>query len=36
MGSKLVVKELVAAKDWDGIAENVRNAIGIIKAFKDK
>lgn len=36
MGSKLVVKELVAAKDWDGIAENVRSAIGIIKAFKER
>ena len=36
MGSKLIVKELVAAKDWSGIEENVRNAIGIIKAFKEK
>jgi 2-dehydro-3-deoxyphosphogluconate aldolase/(4S)-4-hydroxy-2-oxoglutarate aldolase len=36
MGSKLIVKELVATKDWNGIEENVRNALAIIKAFKEK
>jgi 2-dehydro-3-deoxyphosphogluconate aldolase/(4S)-4-hydroxy-2-oxoglutarate aldolase len=34
MGSKLIVKELVAAKDWKGIEENVRQALAIIKKFK--
>jgi 2-dehydro-3-deoxyphosphogluconate aldolase/(4S)-4-hydroxy-2-oxoglutarate aldolase len=36
MGSKLIVKELVAAKDWSGIEQNVRNALAIIRAFKEK
>ena len=36
MGSKLIVKELVTAKDWNGIEENVRNALAIIRAFKEK
>lgn len=36
MGSKLIVKDLVASKDWKGIEENVRNALAIIKAFKAK
>jgi 2-dehydro-3-deoxyphosphogluconate aldolase/(4S)-4-hydroxy-2-oxoglutarate aldolase len=36
MGSKLIVKDLVAAKDWQGIEENVRNALAIITAFKAK
>ena len=31
MGSKLVTKELVAARDWDKIAENVTKVIGLIK-----
>ena len=36
MGSKLIIKDRVAAKDWKGIEENVRNALAIIKAFKAK
>jgi 2-keto-3-deoxy-6-phosphogluconate aldolase len=36
MGSKLIVKDLVAARDWKGIEANVRNALAIIKAFKAK
>ena len=36
MGSKLIVKDLVAAGDWNGIEANVRNALAIIKAFKEK
>jgi 2-dehydro-3-deoxyphosphogluconate aldolase/(4S)-4-hydroxy-2-oxoglutarate aldolase len=36
MGSKLIVKDLVAAKDWSAIEKNVRNAIAIIRAFKEK
>ena len=26
-GSKLITKELVEAKDWDGLAENVRQSV---------
>jgi 2-keto-3-deoxy-6-phosphogluconate aldolase len=36
MGSKLIVKDLVAAGDWNGIEANVRNALVIIQAFKEK
>ncbi len=36
IGSKLINKDLVAAKDWTGIEANVRNALAIIKAFKAK
>jgi 2-keto-3-deoxy-6-phosphogluconate aldolase len=36
MGSKLIVKDLVTAGDWNGIEANVRNALAIIKAFKEK
>ncbi len=36
MGSKLIVKDLVAARDWRSIEANVRNALGVIKAFKAK
>jgi 2-dehydro-3-deoxyphosphogluconate aldolase/(4S)-4-hydroxy-2-oxoglutarate aldolase len=36
MGSKLIVKDLVAAGDWKGIEANVQNALAIIKAFKEK
>jgi 2-dehydro-3-deoxyphosphogluconate aldolase/(4S)-4-hydroxy-2-oxoglutarate aldolase len=36
MGSKLILKDLVAAGDWSGIEANVRNALAIIKAFKSK
>ena len=36
MGSKLVTKDLVAAKDWKGIEENVRQALAIIKEIRGK
>jgi 2-dehydro-3-deoxyphosphogluconate aldolase/(4S)-4-hydroxy-2-oxoglutarate aldolase len=36
IGSKLVTKELLAAKDYDGIAKNVEKTIGIIKKLKSK
>ena len=31
MGSKLITKELVAARDWDKIAENVARSIALVK-----
>ena len=36
MGSNLITKELVAAKDWDGIAKNVAAAIELVKKAKAK
>jgi 2-dehydro-3-deoxyphosphogluconate aldolase/(4S)-4-hydroxy-2-oxoglutarate aldolase len=36
MGSELILKDLVAAKDWRGIEANVRNALAIIKKAKRK
>jgi len=36
IGSKLIVKDLVAAGDWSGIETNVRNALAIIKGIKAK
>ncbi|UCE53117.1 MAG: bifunctional 4-hydroxy-2-oxoglutarate aldolase/2-dehydro-3-deoxy-phosphogluconate aldolase [Desulfobacterales bacterium] len=36
MGSKLITKDLVAAKDWKGIEENVRQALAIIKEVRNK
>jgi 2-dehydro-3-deoxyphosphogluconate aldolase/(4S)-4-hydroxy-2-oxoglutarate aldolase len=34
MGSKLVTKDLVAAKDWDGITKKVKETIEIIKQVR--
>jgi 2-dehydro-3-deoxyphosphogluconate aldolase / (4S)-4-hydroxy-2-oxoglutarate aldolase len=34
IGSKLITRELLAAKDYDGIAKNVEKTIGIIKKLK--
>ena len=34
MGSKLITKELVAAKDWAGITAKVRRTIGLIKTIR--
>ena len=36
MGSNLITKDLVAAKDWDGIAKNVANAIALVKKTRGK
>jgi 2-dehydro-3-deoxyphosphogluconate aldolase/(4S)-4-hydroxy-2-oxoglutarate aldolase len=36
IGSKLITKELLAAKDYDGITKNVEKTIGIIKKLKTK
>lgn len=36
MGSNLITKELVAAKDWDGIAKNVANAVALVKKARGK
>ncbi len=36
MGSKLITKDLVAAKDWDGIARNVAGAIALVKKVRGK
>ncbi len=36
MGSNLITKDLVAAKDWDGIAKNVANAIALVKKARGK
>ena len=36
MGSNLITKELVSAKDWDGIAKNVAAAIDLVKKAKAK
>lgn len=36
MGSKLIEKDMVAARDWKGIEANVRSALAIIRAFKTK
>lgn len=36
MGSKLIVKDLVTARDWSGIETNVRSALDIIKRTKSK
>ena len=33
-GSKLITKELVDAKDWDGLAENVRQSVDWIKELR--
>ncbi len=33
-GSKLITKELVEAKDWDGLAENVRQSVEWIKEIR--
>lgn len=34
MGSKLITKELVAAKDWAGIAKKIRDTIELIKQIR--
>ena len=34
IGSKLITKELVASKDWEGISKNVRNVLNYIQKFK--
>jgi 2-keto-3-deoxy-6-phosphogluconate aldolase len=34
MGSKLIEKDLAAARDWKGIEANVCNALAIIKRAK--
>jgi 2-dehydro-3-deoxyphosphogluconate aldolase/(4S)-4-hydroxy-2-oxoglutarate aldolase len=34
MGSKLITKELVAAKDWTGITKKVRDTIELIKQIR--
>jgi 2-dehydro-3-deoxyphosphogluconate aldolase/(4S)-4-hydroxy-2-oxoglutarate aldolase len=34
VGSKLITKELLAAKDYDGIARSVEKTVGIIKKLK--
>jgi 2-dehydro-3-deoxyphosphogluconate aldolase/(4S)-4-hydroxy-2-oxoglutarate aldolase len=34
MGSKLVTKDLIKAKDWKGIEEKVKATLGIIKEIK--
>ncbi len=36
MGSKLITKDLVAAKDWKGIEENVRKTLALVKAAMQK
>lgn len=36
MGSKLVTKDLVAARNWKGIEENVRQALVIIKDIRGR
>jgi len=36
IGSKLITKELLQAKDYDGIAKNVEQTIAIIKKLKAK
>ena len=36
MGSKLVTKEMVAARDWAGITENVRQVLAKVKKLKAK
>ena len=36
MGSKLIVKDLVAKQDWAGIEENVRAALALVKAAKQR
>jgi 2-dehydro-3-deoxyphosphogluconate aldolase/(4S)-4-hydroxy-2-oxoglutarate aldolase len=36
IGSKLITKELLAAKNYDGIAQNVEKTIAIIKKLKTK
>ena len=33
-GSKLITKELVEARDWDGLAENVRQSVEWIKEIR--
>lgn len=35
MGSKLIIKELVAARDWNKIAENVARTIELIKKARE-
>ncbi len=34
IGSKLITKELIAGKDWDGIAKNVKDVLDLIKNLK--
>jgi 2-dehydro-3-deoxyphosphogluconate aldolase/(4S)-4-hydroxy-2-oxoglutarate aldolase len=34
MGSNLITKELLKAKDYAGIAENVRRTLGIIHSIR--
>jgi 2-keto-3-deoxy-6-phosphogluconate aldolase len=36
MGSNLVTKEMLAAKNWDGIEKNVRDTLARVKAIKAK
>jgi 2-dehydro-3-deoxyphosphogluconate aldolase/(4S)-4-hydroxy-2-oxoglutarate aldolase len=36
MGSKLITKELVAAKDWAGITRQVAKTIELIKQIRGK
>ena len=33
-GSKLITKELVAAKDWDGLAAKVRQSVDWIREIR--
>jgi 2-dehydro-3-deoxyphosphogluconate aldolase/(4S)-4-hydroxy-2-oxoglutarate aldolase len=35
MGSKLITKEFVAAKDWTGITKKVRDTIELIKQIRE-
>jgi 2-dehydro-3-deoxyphosphogluconate aldolase/(4S)-4-hydroxy-2-oxoglutarate aldolase len=36
MGSNLITKELLAAKDWPGIEQKVRETVQRVKAIKAK
>lgn len=36
MGSKLITKELLAAKDYAGISKNVKEAVELIKKIRAK
>ncbi len=36
IGSKLITKELVAAKDYAGISKNIKETVELIKKIKGK
>ena len=36
MGSNLITKELLAAKDYTGIAKKVKDTIALIKSIREK